>query len=639
MRLAFSVRRATAGCCLAAAAGILLWATQASAAGPATSATAPAATSPSAAAPATQAASAPAAMTGSASSTTSAPAPSDEDVPEASSFKVTDNPDDDGSAIRVQWARPAKESNDIEYVVEIARSPEDFANNRFKSKTIAPSPPDADDLYETEIIPSSPKFFPPPPRPPLTGERLKELADQSAITSAEFARATAILDDMHRAASRPSAKSRPTMESMPSPEGMPATASAPATASMPSTASMPGAESEPTSQSKPSEERSKDNAWFQSLTEYVHGRDWLKSFAIQDRRAITDEQLTRGLAALAAQFREEDTPQAKSEVGWLERLTTYLKKKDQKVQRAEKAAINGSTWYVRLAARRGGHVRYVSQDSQPVVLSASAQPNWYKWSKSNNLIFALAFCGIVFAFIQIAKRNPNLFIRKIGGLEAVDEAIGRSTEMDRPVFFIHGLGAMGDLSTIASVNILSRAARRTAEYDTRIRVMNNDPIVTAVSQEVVQQAYMQAGRPDAYNPDDVSLVAYDQFSYVAAVSGNMVRERPGAIFLMGYFYAESLLLAETGASTGAIQVAGTDSYTQLPFFITTCDYTLIGEELYAASAYLSREPRLLGSLRGQDVGKAFLMIAMAAVSVLLTVGVALGLHWDWLRNLLNPGLG
>jgi len=212
----------------------------------------------------------------------------------------------------------------------------------------------------------------------------------------------------------------------------------------------------------------------------------------------------------------------------------------------------------------------------------------------------------------MARRNPNLFIRKIAGLDAVEEAIGRATEMGRSVFFVHGLTGVGSLSTIAALNILGRVARRCAEYDTRVKVMNRDPIVMAVSQEVVKQSYTEAGRPDAYNDDDVALAASDQFSYVAAVGGRMVREKPAAIFLMGYFYAESLLLAETGASTGAIQIAGTDSYTQVPFFITTCDYTLIGEELYAASAYLSREPRMLGSLRGQDVGKAFMMLVIIA---------------------------
>ena len=87
---------------------------------------------------------------------------------------------------------------------------------------------------------------------------------------------------------------------------------------------------------------------------------------------------------------------------------------------------------------------------------------------------------------------------------------------------------------------------------------------------------------------------------------------------LAYFTAESLILAETGAISGAVQIAGTDAVAQLPFFVTACDYTLIGEELYAASAYLSREPLLLGALKGQDMGKI-------AVVVLLIVGSILAL--------------
>jgi len=89
---------------------------------------------------------------------------------------------------------------------------------------------------------------------------------------------------------------------------------------------------------------------------------------------------------------------------------------------------------------------------------------------------------------------------------------------------------------------------------------------------------------------------------------------------MGAFYAESLLLAETGNLTGAIQISGTANPEQLPFFIASCDYTLMGEELYAASAYLSKEPQLLGSLKGQDIGKALILIALAVGVIVHTFG-------------------
>jgi hypothetical protein len=313
------------------------------------------------------------------------------------------------------------------------------------------------------------------------------------------------------------------------------------------------------------------------------------------------------------------------------RLSTLLDKK----LRAQRDEVNSQPCFFRLAVKLGDQTAIVARDGEPVVVEARARVNWFKWGRLNNLILSLIFSAIVVTFIEFAKRRPGLFIRKIAGLEAIDEAIGRATEMDRPVYFIHGGNSVDNMSVIASVNILSHIAYRTAEHDSRIMVMNQDPLVTAVSQEVVQQACTRAGRPDAYNPDNVSLIAYEQFAFVAAVSGLMVREKPGAIFMMGYFGAESLLLAETGSSTGAIQVAGTDAYTQLPFFVTTCDYTLMGEELYAASAYLSREPRLLGSLRGQDVGKAFIMIALLIGTIVLTAAMAAGWNMDWLRSFLQ----
>ena len=52
-------------------------------------------------------------------------------------------------------------------------------------------------------------------------------------------------------------------------------------------------------------------------------------------------------------------------------------------------------------------------------------------------------------------------------------------------------------------------------------------------------------------------VSPEQFAYVAAVTGIMLRDKPAANIFLGAFFAESLLLAETGFATGAIQIAGT----------------------------------------------------------------------------------
>ncbi|MDE0186339.1 MAG: fibronectin type III domain-containing protein [Candidatus Poribacteria bacterium] len=289
----------------------------------------------------------------------------------------------------------------------------------------------------------------------------------------------------------------------------------------------------------------------------------------------------------------------------------------------------GETRYVDKGAKGGPAYTYSVQAitaSESTVNSAETAPvkavgNWFHFGKRWIFLALILFSVAVVYSIYHARRGKEIFIRRIPGLEAVDEAIGRSTEMGRPIMYILGLGSVSDVATIASMNILSQVARKTADYEMPLRVPCNDPIVLNVVREMVRTAYVNEGRPDAYQEDDIFFLTESQFAYAAGVDGMMIREKPAAIFMQGTFYAESLILAETGNSVGAIQIAGTDSDSQLPFFIAACDYTLIGEELYAASAYLSREPMLIGSLRGQDYGKLIIFGALIIGVILELIGV------------------
>jgi hypothetical protein len=233
------------------------------------------------------------------------------------------------------------------------------------------------------------------------------------------------------------------------------------------------------------------------------------------------------------------------------------------------------------------------------------------------LIASLLFGLFVVIMLSRARSGANLYVRPISGLSEVDNAIGRATEMGRPILYVPGLSSIDDPATLSSLAILGHVARRVATYDTRLIVPNCDFIVFPIAQEIVRSAYYEAGRPDAFNSQDVFIIATGQFPYVASVNGVMIREKSATNFYMGMFYAEALIMTETGSSTGAIQIAGTDAITQIPFFITTCDFTLIGEELYAASAYLSREPMILGTLKAQDAAK-FMIIAFVIIGAILS---------------------
>jgi len=251
-------------------------------------------------------------------------------------------------------------------------------------------------------------------------------------------------------------------------------------------------------------------------------------------------------------------------------------------------------------------------------MSDALVTSWFDPTRVNLLVGIAVFIAFLAINISRARRGSEMFIRPLAGLKAVDEAIGRATEMGRPVLYLPGLGDMSEVGTLASIAILSRVARRAAEMGCDLDVPGYDPVATTIMDGAARQAYIEAGRGDAYRPGTVHYVTTQQFAYVAAVTGIMLRERPAANIYMGSFYAESLFLAETGNQTGAIQIAGCDQVPQLPFFVCACDYTLLGEELFAAGAFLGREPVQLATIAAQDWAKA-LAAAMVVVSLLASV--------------------
>ncbi len=252
---------------------------------------------------------------------------------------------------------------------------------------------------------------------------------------------------------------------------------------------------------------------------------------------------------------------------------------------------------------------------------AIARSSWFNGTRWSVLAFIVLFFLFVLYFISVAQAGRKPFVRRLAGIDAIEEAIGRATEMGRPVLYVPGVQDIDEIQTVASLVILESVAKLTAKYETPIRVPVAYPIPFTIAQEMVKSGYLNAGRPEQYDPDSVRFVSPEQFAYVAAITGIMLRDRPAAHIFMGSFFAESLMLAETGFSTGAIQIAGTANVHQLPFFVVACDYTLIGEELYAASAYLSGEPKLVGSLKGADMLKITIIVVVILGCVLETMGI------------------
>ena len=247
--------------------------------------------------------------------------------------------------------------------------------------------------------------------------------------------------------------------------------------------------------------------------------------------------------------------------------------------------------------------------------------SWFHWGRVNVLAIIAIFFLFVLLVTNWAQKGKKLLVREIPSIQAIEKLIKQASKLKRPIVYVPGVFDVDNIQTIASMAILVRVAKTAAEHNVRLIIPLNRAFLIPLAEESVKRGMDEAGKTEFYDPDNIRYFSDEQFAYAAAVDGLLLREKPAATFYLGGFGAESLILAEMGHNAGAIQIAGTAETQQLPFLVAACDYTLIGEEFYAASAYISKEPKLLGSLKAADVVKAVMIVILLIGSILELLGI------------------
>jgi hypothetical protein len=244
------------------------------------------------------------------------------------------------------------------------------------------------------------------------------------------------------------------------------------------------------------------------------------------------------------------------------------------------------------------------------------------------LIFFIVTGILTYISYTFAKQGRTWEIRPLEGLEAIYEGIGRAAEMGRPIMVLPGISNLGNPQTLAGLTVLGEVTEQAADIGVRpVTSASNTSVVTAM-EAIVRSSFTAAGKPELYSPGDyVQWFGGDQFAYAVGAAGQIMNEKPAVIVYCGYFLFDVIVDGETGQRVGAVQVGGTiGSMSMVALF---CDYLLIGEELYAASAQITRDPMALGTLVGQDWIKLVTIIIMVLGSLFSLAGI------DVITNLLG----
>ncbi len=237
--------------------------------------------------------------------------------------------------------------------------------------------------------------------------------------------------------------------------------------------------------------------------------------------------------------------------------------------------------------------------------------------------FILAWIATYLA-IQLGKQG-KIRIRRIPGLDAIEEVVGRAVEMGRPVFDIIGMGSFTSIyatQTVAGLSILSYVATLCARLGAKLYAPQADVGVMPVAIELVRDAYRSEGKLEELDVDEqLPYLSGTQFAWAGGIIGMAARMKPAGNIMIGPFWAESMMFAESFNRAGSMQVGGTARMYQIPFFAAVCDYVLIGEEIFAAGAYVSGDPLQIGSIASQDWYKLVALILGIIGALLATANV------------------
>jgi len=251
----------------------------------------------------------------------------------------------------------------------------------------------------------------------------------------------------------------------------------------------------------------------------------------------------------------------------------------------------------------------------PIILSEVGQ--FLRTGRSFQLLLVFVLGILITVSYFLGRRGKLWEIRPLEALEAIWEGVGRCAEMGRPVMILPGISGLGSPETLAGLTIFGEVAQRSAEIGvTPISSASSSEVILA-SEAIIRSAFTSAGKPELYATGKyVRWFGGDQFSYAVGAAGQVIADKPGMCLQIGYFLFDVIVAAETGSRVGSIQIGGTlGSLNMLAMF---CDYVFIGEEIYAASASISRDKMATATIAGQDWVKLI-------VIVLLIVGAILGL--------------
>ncbi len=239
-------------------------------------------------------------------------------------------------------------------------------------------------------------------------------------------------------------------------------------------------------------------------------------------------------------------------------------------------------------------------------------------------LFVLVLLGLVLFFAFPGRKRFGANFRAIPAFEKLRQAVGFAVEAGTRVHVSLGWGSLNGIESapaFSGLTALDRIARAASVSDRPPVATSGNGALAILSQDTERGAFRSLGAAAQFQPGLGRLVGLTPFSYAAGTLPVIYDEQVSTNVLIGHLDQEIALIGDAAQRTGSLAVAGTDSLAGQAVAFASAQEPLIGEETFAAGAYLGAGPVHDASLHAQDVLRWILIIALIAGSAVKAAGL------------------
>ncbi|MHB1481660.1 MAG: DUF6754 domain-containing protein [Bellilinea sp.] len=239
------------------------------------------------------------------------------------------------------------------------------------------------------------------------------------------------------------------------------------------------------------------------------------------------------------------------------------------------------------------------------------------------LVLILAAAGIMIWYRIMINKKGNPEFRQMAAFDRLKKAVGLAVEDGSRIHVTLGKSSLtqaSNPSALAALATLDRIGSYASMSDRPPIATSGDGGLALLSQDTLKAVYRGANAPEMYDPNRVYMSGITPLSYIAGTLPIVTDEDVSAHVMIGNFGPEIGLLTEAATAEGAFTLAASDSLPAQAVIYASAEEPLIGEELFAAPAYLKPSAAHSASIKTQDFLRWGVIGVLIAGSILKLVG-------------------